>query len=145
MSTVNRVFIVGNVGNDPELKQLGPDTKVCSFSVATEYQGKGASKTSWHRVSAWGTTAEACGKYLKKGSKVCIEGRIDYSEKELNGVKTYFTNIVAEKVTFLSSIAKDESQQSFTPRPQPNKMQPVKVTPQQSFDWGNNNDADIPF
>lgn len=110
MSSVNSVFIVGNLGKDPEVKQLGTGTTVCSFSVATSYQGaNGTEKTSWHNVQAWQKTAENCAKYLKKGSKVCVEGRIDYSESEKDGKKTYFTNIVANKVTFLSSVAKDQA------------------------------------
>ncbi len=110
MSSVNSVFIVGNLGKDPEVRQLGTGTTVCSFSVATTYAGKnGAEKTSWHNVQAWEKTGENCAKYLKKGSKVCVEGRIDYSESEKDGKKTYFTNIVANKVTFLSSVARDDA------------------------------------
>ncbi len=110
MSSVNSVFLVGNLGKDPETKQFGQDNSVCSFSVATEYKTQaGQAKTSWHNIQAWGKTGENCAKYLKKGSKVCIEGRIDYNESEKNGVKTYFTNIVANKVTFLSSVAKDQA------------------------------------
>jgi single-strand DNA-binding protein len=143
MSTVNRVFLVGNLGKDPEVKQLGTGTTVCNFSVATEYQAQGgASKTSWHNITAWSKTAEACSKHLRKGSKVCVEGRIDYREYEAkDGTgKRYATDIVADKVTFLSSVAREESaaptRTVAVPAMKPATQQPA---------WYEKDDGDIPF
>jgi len=109
MSTVNSAIIVGNLGSDPESKQLGTGTTVCTFSVATTHAGQnGVEETTWHRVTAWQKTAENCGKYLKKGSKVCVEGRIrNYEYADKTGVKKWTYELVANRVTFLSSVAKD--------------------------------------
>lgn len=76
-----QIIIVGNLGKDPELKYLGSGDPVASFSVATnrKYNNKNGEKVeevTWFRVSVWGKQAEACNTYLKKGSKVLVDGRL---------------------------------------------------------------------
>ena len=101
MASVNKVILVGNVGRDPELRYTQSGQPVASFSVATnerfkDRDGNWKDRTEWHRIVAWARLAEICGEYLKKGSPVYIEGRIqtrDWEDKE--GNKRQTTEIVA--------------------------------------------------
>lgn len=77
----SKVIIVGNVGRDPEMRYTPSGQAVTSFSVATNRQytnnnGESIKETTWFRISAWGKQAETCNQYLKKGSKVLVEGRL---------------------------------------------------------------------
>lgn len=104
MSTINKVQLTGNLGNDPEIKTFDGGNKLARFSMATteEYttrNGERAKNTQWHYVTAWGKLAERIESELKKGSYVSIEGRIstrNYTDK--NGQKRYITEIVASEV-----------------------------------------------
>jgi len=104
---VNKVLLIGNLGADPELKTIPNGTPVCTFNLATneDWKGKDGEKhdhTEWHRIKAWRKTAELCSKYLHKGSKVFLEGRIrtsSYEDKE--GNRRYSTEVEASSVTFL--------------------------------------------
>jgi len=104
MASMNKVFLIGNLGKDPETRQAGGNT-VCNFSVATSEKwtkdGQTNERTEWHRIQAWGKLAEVCAQYLKKGSQVCVEGKIQTREYEKDGEKRYATEIVAANVTFL--------------------------------------------
>lgn len=105
---VNKVILVGNLGRDPELKHLPSGQPICQFSIATsesytDKAGQKQEKTEWHRIVAWEKLAEVCGKYLGKGSKVYVEGKLQTREwDDKDGVKRYQTEIVAHKVKFLS-------------------------------------------
>ncbi|MCK5610723.1 single-stranded DNA-binding protein [Candidatus Pacearchaeota archaeon] len=101
MASVNKVIIVGNLGRDPESRDVG-DSNVCNFSVATSQTWKDKSgvkqeKTEWHNVKAWGKLGEICQKYLKSGSQVFIEGSIEYREND----GKYYTDIKAFNMTML--------------------------------------------
>lgn len=114
MSGVNKAIIVGNLGGDPELKYTKAGTAACNFSVATsekwnDKEGNPQERTEWHRIVAWGRTAEVCAEYLNKGSKVYLEGRIQTRTYEKDNETKYVTEIVAQDVTFLS---KPQQQQS---------------------------------
>lgn len=100
MSGVNKVFIVGHVGKDPESRAAGESTK-CQFSVATSEKVKDQERTEWHRVVTWGKQAELCAKYVAKGSLVAVDGKIQTREYEKDGQKRYVTEIIANNVTFL--------------------------------------------
>jgi single-strand DNA-binding protein len=108
MGSVNKVILVGNLGADPELKYTPSNRPVCNLSIATNevWKDKGGQKqerTEWHRVNVWGDQAEHCSKYLAKGRTVYIEGRLQtrsWDDKE--GKKRYSTEVVAERVVFLS-------------------------------------------
>jgi single-strand DNA-binding protein len=101
MSTINRVQLTGNLGNNPEIKTFENGNKLARFSIATkeEYTTRGGEKSSdtqWHFISAWGKMAERIETELKKGSFVSIEGRLvtrNYTDK--NGQKKYITEVVA--------------------------------------------------
>lgn len=107
--SVNKVILVGHLGSDPEVRYTQGGAAVASFTVATnesytDKSGQRQDKTEWHRIVAWGKTAELCGEYLQKGRQVYLEGRLQtrqWDDKE--GVKRYTTEIVAQTVQFLGS------------------------------------------
>jgi len=103
---VNKVILVGNLGQDPgELRKIGSDNCVVDISIATSRTTSGAKVTDWHSVTCWGKTAETVHKYLKKGSKVYVEGRLTYDswEDKETGQKRKKAKITAETVRFISS------------------------------------------
>lgn len=104
---LNKAILVGNLTRDPELKALPSGIKTCSFSIATNriWKDKNGSKqetADFHNIVVFGNQAEAVTMYLKKGSQVLVEGRIQtrsWEDKE-SGKKTYRTEIIAERVQF---------------------------------------------
>ena len=106
MASVNKAIILGRLGRDPELKYTQNQTAVATLSVATsEFRnspdGQRQEMTEWHRVTVWNRVAENCCRYLKKGSEVYIEGRLQTRSWEKEGQKQYTTEIVANVVQFL--------------------------------------------
>lgn len=106
MSGLNKVIVMGNLGQDPEVKFIPSGQQVANFSVATSESWKDKSgnkqeRTEWHRIVAWGKLAELCGEYLKKGRQVLVEGKLQTDMYEKDGVKHYTTKIVASNVTFV--------------------------------------------
>ena len=107
MAGINKAILIGNLGKDPELRYTPNSQAVATFSLATtekwkDKEGKFQEKTEWHNIVAWGKQAEICKEYLKKGSPVYVEGRIQhrsYDDKE--GNKKYITEIVARSVQML--------------------------------------------
>lgn len=108
MASVNKVIIVGNLGRDPEIRYLPSGDAIANIAVATSYHSKdqntGEKKefTEWHRISFFGRLAEIVGQYLKKGSSVYVEGRLQtrkYTDKD--GVEKYATDIIAENMQML--------------------------------------------
>ena len=123
MASVNRMTLLGNVGQDPEVKFLSSGTAVCNLSVATTYtwkdktSGEKKSETEWHRVVLMGRTAEVAGEYLKKGSSVYIEGRLRTRKWEKDGVERYSTEIMGDSMQLLGG--KGERQETPAPAPSP--------------------------
>ena len=107
--SVNKIILIGNLGQDPELRYTSSGVAVASFSLATgeswkDQDGNVQEKTQWHKLVAWRKLAEIVGEYLKKGSKVYIEGRIQYrSYDDKNGVKRDVTEIVVDQLLMLDS------------------------------------------
>jgi len=106
--SLNKVMLIGRLGQDPEMKHTPNGNSVCSFSIATsekykDKQGQQQEKTEWHRVEAWGKLAELCNQYLSKGRQVYIEGKIKTDTVEKDGDKKYFTKISALSVQFLGA------------------------------------------
>lgn len=108
MAGVNKVIVLGNLGRDPELRHTQGGTAVAKLSVATTRKWLNKStnetqeETEWHRVTAWGKTAELCQKYLVKGRQVYVEGRLRTSSYDAeDGTKRYSTEIVADSVVFV--------------------------------------------
>ncbi len=108
MASVNKVIIVGNLGRDPEIRYMPSGDAIANIAVATSYRSKdrntGEQKelTEWHRISFFGRLAEIVGQYLKKGSSVYVEGRLQtrkYTDKD--GIEKYATDIIAENMQML--------------------------------------------
>jgi single-strand DNA-binding protein len=118
MGNVNKVIIVGNLGADPELKQTTAGRPVCNLRVATnlvfkDKAGQRQERTEWHRVTTWGDMAEQCSRYVKKGSTVYVEGRLEYrSSVDADGKKRWSTDIIATRVVFLSSDRRAEAREA---------------------------------
>lgn len=126
MKSVNKVFLMGSLGKEPETKYTPGGTAVSKFSLATNepYKDKGgvwAERTEWHSIVCWQRLAELANQYLHKGSKVFIEGRIGTQswEDKTTGEKKYRTEITATNLVFIdtkdsesqgSSKAEDENQ-----------------------------------
>ena len=107
MSTLNKAMIIGRLGQDPEVRTTQGGTRVATLSIATsekwkDKNGQKQERTEWHRVVAWGRTAEIARDYLKKGSQVYIEGPIQTREwEDKDGQKRYTTEIKALQLTML--------------------------------------------
>lgn len=118
-SSLNEVTLIGNLGQDPELKYTGKGAPVCNLSLATTYKPKeGPEHTEWHRVVAWRTDAENCVKYLKKGRQIMVRGRIATRVYEKDGQRRTATEIMAERIIFLGGNNGPANQQAL-PVPPP--------------------------
>jgi single-strand DNA-binding protein len=107
---INKVILIGNLGRDPEMRYTADGAAICSFSIATsegwkdKQTGEMKEKTEWHRISAFRRLGEIAGEYLKKGSKVYIEGRLQTRKwQDANGQDRYSTDIVANELQMLDS------------------------------------------
>ena len=111
MASVNKVILVGNLGRDPETRYTTSGEAVTNVSIATtdtwkDKSGEKQERTEWHRVAFFGKLAEIAGEYLKKGSQVYVEGRLQtrkWQDKE--GQEKYTTEIVADRMQMLGSRA----------------------------------------
>ena len=104
--SVNRVFLLGNLGKDPELRYTPSQQPVCNFSLATSESRKGADgerveQTEWHNIVVFGRQAETCKQYLGKGRQIFVEGRIQSRKwQDQQGNTRYITEIIANNVQF---------------------------------------------
>lgn len=109
MASVNKVMLIGNLGQDPELRYTPNQIAVANFSIATtdyrtDKDGKRQEFTEWHRVVVWNKQAENCAKYLSKGKPVFVEGRLQTrSWEDKTGQKRYTTEVVAQSIQFLGA------------------------------------------
>jgi single-strand DNA-binding protein len=105
----NSVRLIGNLGMNPEVKEIGNDKKLARFSLATSEvykneDGEKVSETQWHNLIAWGSQAKIAEKYLKKGNEIAIEGKLtsrNYTDKD--GIKRYVTEIVVSEILMIGS------------------------------------------
>jgi len=107
--SVNKVILIGNLGKDPEVKVTPSGTPVAKFTLATnerykDKSGQWQDRTEWHNLVAWQRTAEIIGEYVKKGSKVYVEGRLQTSswDDKTTGEKKYRTEIIVNDLVLLS-------------------------------------------
>jgi single-strand DNA-binding protein len=109
MSSLNKVMLIGRLGQDPEVRYTQSNTAVATLNLATneryrDSNGEYQDRTEWHRVVAWGRTAEVCQQYLTKGSLIYVEGPLQTREWEDNqGQKRYTTEVKALQMTMLDS------------------------------------------
>lgn len=108
-SGINKVILVGNLGQDPEVKYTAGGAAVTTLSLATSESwkdkdtGSDQERTEWHRVVLWRRLAEIAGEYLKKGSKVYIEGQLQTRKWEQDGQTRYTTEVIGRDMQFLDS------------------------------------------
>lgn len=104
---MNRVILTGFVGRDPELKYTPQGSAIANYSLATDEsykdkQGKKVDKTEWHRVTVFGRAAETVGEYVKKGTQLLVEGKLQTRSWDTDsGEKRYMTEIVQQRMEFL--------------------------------------------
>ncbi len=108
MASMNKVFLMGHLTRDPEVRYIPSGAAVADMRLAVNrryktQQGEDKEETCFVNVSAWGRTAETCGQYLSKGSQVLVEGRLRYDEWEKEGQKQSRLSVVAERVQFMDS------------------------------------------
>ena len=143
-SGINKVIIVGNLGQDPEIKYTAGGAAVTTLSIATsdswkdKDSGMDQERTEWHRVVLWRRLAEVAGEYLKKGSKVYIEGQLQTRKWEQEGQTRYTTEIIARDMQFLDS--RGSSNTSSTQKSSEMNDQSAADVPDSAI-----NDDDIPF
>ena len=136
---VNKVILVGNVGGDPETKYMPSGGAVTNLSIATseswkdKQTGQAQERTEWHRVVFFNRLAEIASEYVKKGSKVYLEGSLRTRQWEQDGVKRYSTEIVASEMQMLDSREGGTQQQQQAPqqRQQQQAPQQRQQAPQQ--------------
>lgn len=150
MASVNKAIIIGNLGKDPEMRYMPSGDAICNFSLATtdswkDKNGEKQEKTEWHRISMFGKLAEIAGEYLKKGSQVYVEGRIQtrkWTNKE--GQDQYTTEIVADKMQMLGGRSSGGGGNSFEVVEKPSSSGSAKPAAKSGGDFDNFED-DIPF
>lgn len=106
--SVNKVILVGHVGKDPEVRYLDKDVAVANFTLATTERGRTLpngtqipERTEWHNIVAWRGLADISEKYIRKGSQLYIEGKLQTRAWEKDGIKRYSTEIYAETINLL--------------------------------------------
>ena len=146
---VNKVILIGNLGQEPEVKYMPSGAAVCNMTVATtdtwsdKSSGERQERTEWHRVVLFRRLAEVAGEYLHKGSKVYIEGRLQTRKwQDRNGQERYTTEIVANDMQMLdargSGTAEFDNQPATFPDKEPQSHRPAQPT-------NDDFDDDIPF
>jgi len=144
---VNKVILIGNLGQDPEVRYMPNGGAVCNITVATsetwkdKNTGENQEKTEWHRVVMFRRLAEIAGEYLKKGSKVYLEGRLQTRKWEKEGQTHYTTEVVADQMQMLDSRG---GSADFTPS-QPRSSAPQSQPAAQPAPSDNGFEDDIPF
>lgn len=137
---VNKVILVGTCGQDPEVRYLPNGNPVANLSLATSEQwtdkqtGQKVEKTEWHRVILFGKVAEIAGEYLRKGSQVYIEGKLQTREWEKDGIKRYSTEIIVDMqgtMQLLGGRPQGDQQQAQHQQPQRQQQQPQRQQQQQ--------------
>lgn len=146
---VNKVILIGNLGQDPEVRYMPNGGAVTNITVATsetwkdKNTGEPQEKTEWHRVVMFRRLAEIAGEYLKKGSKVFIEGRLQTRKwQDQQGNDRYTTEIVADNMQMLDS--RGGGSADFAPRKEAASSAP-QAQPQSAPPVDNSYDDDIPF
>ena len=108
--SLNKVMLIGNVGNDPEIRATGSGARVAKVSLATNRSwtdrnsGQKNEKTEWHRLTFFGRLVDIVEQWVKKGDRLYVEGRIEYSQTEGEGGTKYWTDIVVNEMVMLGSM-----------------------------------------
>ena len=141
--SVNKVILIGNVGKDPDVRYLDSGVAVATFSLATTERGytlqngtQVPDRTEWHNIVLWRGLAQTAEKYVHKGDKLYIEGKIkSRSYDDQNGIKRTIVEIFADNMEMLTQRGASQPQAQAAPAPQPVQQQPV----------ANDASEDLPF
>lgn len=141
---VNKVILIGNLGQDPEIRFTDTGSAIANYTVATsetwkDKNGEKQERTEWHRVVSFGKLAEIVGEYCKKGQKIYVEGSLRTREWEKDGVKRYSTEIIADQMQMLSG--REASNDAPPAKANHPRSAPKGVEDAGGFD----DDLDIPF
>ena len=147
VSSMNKVILIGRLGNDPELKYTPNGTAQAQISLATsekwkDSDGNQKEKTEWHRIIAWRRQAEFVGEWLKKGQLVSIEGKLQTRSWEQDGQKKYMTEIIADNITMLGSRAEGGGGDKTGGPPKDEDAPAASTETTESID---DDDDDLPF
>ncbi len=154
MNGTNLVVLIGTVGKDPEtrtVKTAKGETKVASFSLATNKKRGEKEETQWHNIEVWGPVAEITEKYVSKGKNLYLRGELKYENYEKDGVKKSFTKIVVEELNFLdkkgdsTSAATASSSDSISVTSSETKQAEQKVAAYTNSTSVPYDDGDLPF
>jgi len=140
----NKVILIGRVGVNPELSVSQTGTGICKFTVATTSGFGDKKRIDWHHIVCFGKLADSMSKYVQKGTVVNVDGTIQYSDYEKDGVKRTYTSILANSINIISggNFGKGDAPQDVTgtsPQPTAAYPSPSDVT------FGGSYDSDIPF
>lgn len=146
--SVNKVILLGNLGQDPELRNTAGGQSVANFSLATnerwkDKDGEKQERTEWHRVVLWGKVAEIAGEYLSKGDTVYVEGKLQtrkWTDKE--GNDRYSTEVVGQTLQFVTTKGKGGGDDREQERPAARTSKPAASKP---LPKDEDFDDDIPF
>lgn len=149
MASVNKVIVVGHLGNDPDIRYAPSGDAIANLSIATSEKYKDKSgqmqeSTEWHRVSFFGKTAEVCGQYLKKGSLVYVEGSLrtrKWTDKD--GIERYTTEIRGDRMQMLSGKSEQSGADSASTHSQQRANSSQKPAPQSNAQFDDSDE--IPF
>ena len=129
---INKVILVGNLGQDPEIRYTADGRAIANFSIATsetwkdKNTGERKEKTEWHRVVVFGKLAEICGEYLAKGKQVYIEGKLQTRSWEQDGVTKYSTEVVIDQRGVMQMLGSREDSGQPSRPPAPARPQPQR-------------------
>ncbi len=137
--SLNKVMLIGNVGSDPEIRATSSGSRVGKLSLATNRQWRDSSggqqeKTEWHRLTFFGRLVDVVEQWVKKGDRLYVEGRIEYSQTERDGQTRYWTDIVATEMLMLGSTSGGAGLRSSAPRNSHTSTTPISEP-----------DDDLPF
>ena len=146
---VNKVILVGNLGNDPEVRYMPNGNAVANLSLATseswkDQQGQVQERTEWHRLTMYRRLAEIAGEYLKKGSQIYVEGKLQTRKwQDQQGQERYTTEIIVDQMQMLGAREGGQGSQGggYQQRPQGGQNQQKPPMAEPDFDF----DDDIPF
>jgi single-strand DNA-binding protein len=147
--SVNKVILIGNLGKDPEIRRLENGATVASFSLATsetyieKATGERRENTDWHNIVAWRGLAEVIEKYLRKGTKIYVEGKLktrSWQDKE--GNTRYTTEVLAEEMTILS---RPDGERNSQEQKEVYSQQGTPTPPSNMPDITQDSDDDLPF
>lgn len=147
--SVNKVIIVGNLGQDPEIRTTPQGTPVGTINVATsenfkDKSGEWQENTEWHRITLWNYLADTASKYLHKGSKVYIEGKLQTRSYEKDGITRYVTEIRADQLVLLDPSTNSGNSDNYSGGGQSNQYSKPTNKVNES-DLMSEEDDDIPF